>query len=183
MKNISIFIILFQLSFISLGQDTIILNDKKELDNIIRQTFRFQTEQLNYKIRTDIDSIFKRFDFTGNQFECEYYFKFLIDLDSCGNIVNCSTLNKDINIDILIDFTNEIANYFKKSHWKISSFSDCFEPNYLFTSTIVGFETYCDSKDVQFLFPLEYLKQNKVYTFKNEDKNIYFNGFKNYCER
>ncbi len=182
MKLFSIFIILFQLSFISLAQDTIVLSDKKELDNIIRQTFRHQTELLNNDIRKDIDSIFKQFDFTGDQFECEYYFKFLIELDSCGSIVNCTTLNKFTTKDILSDFTNQISNYFKKSQWTILSFSDCFESNYLFTATIIGFETYCDSKDVQFLYPAEYKRQKKVYKLKINDKNIYFNGFKSYCD-
>lgn len=183
MKYISLFIILFQLSFFSISQDTIVLSDKKELDNIIRHSFRFQTELLNNVIRKDIDSIFKQFDFTGDQFECEYFFKFLIDLDSCGSVVNCTTLNKFKTKEILSDFTNQISNYFKKSQWRIPSFSDCLETNYLFTSTIVGFETYCDSKDVQFLYPSEYSNQHKVYKLIDASKNIYFNGFINYCEK
>lgn len=164
------------------AQDTILFKNRKEYHDNIYYAFNYSVEGLNESIQSKIKSTFEKYDLTGPEYDCEYHFTYGIDLDSCGNILDCST-NDKFTDENLINFSTQCRAIIENSDWKIPNSVQSMDSSYFFEGFVITFWTSCEPSEVIFdKKPVERNEKFCVYGYQDGDKFFYFNGFKIGCD-
>ncbi len=164
-------------------QDTLVFSNRAVFDQHIGYWFMDVANQFTPQIKEEIDSIYKTYDFFGDNYRCQDGFEFKLDYDSCGTIIGCSLPNRLLTGELL-DFLNEVCSVMTNSHEQILNRITLIDTTYIFQTSIVSFATFCDPPEV--IFSPDYLDPSipvkKVVVLKSEDTEVIFEGFKKGCE-
>ena len=192
MNKLILFILLVITNFIY-GQDTVLIENRGEFDQMISYSFFGYTEELNPKLKKEIDSVFRTYNFEKPEYDCQYPFYYILDLDSCGYILDCipgknlskRSKNRD---NYIATFEDEVRSIVLKSNWQINNMVILPDSIYRFQKTSFSFEISCDPPEV--IFVEDYIYEDKdniprtpvIFTFPSKEGLIYFDGFKKGCQ-
>lgn len=164
------------------AQDTIKFDNRGEFNQYVRYSYSEHNSSLNIEIRSKVDSVFKKYDFTGNEYSCNYQFIFYIESDSCGKISNCEPAISNERIGLLKKFEKEVCNMILLSKTRMLNKVILSDSVYYFKNAIFSFMLDCDLESVDFYRLSENKKiDDYIFVFKNEDEEIIFDGFKIGC--
>jgi hypothetical protein len=165
------------------GQDTLNFDSRVKFNQYIGYSFTDASNQLTPHLRNKVDSVFKTYDFNGEEYPCEYGFHVLLELDACGVIDTCSPGRGITEIGRFPEFINEVCLAVANSDAQLPNKVILQDSTYIFQKTIFTFEISCEPDEVIFIdFSDERLIGNKVLIFKEEKNTIIFSGFKKGCE-
>lgn len=185
MKNSLCVFIFLLLNKSSFGQDTaIVYHDWTEFQNTIGYMYHDQTNCLKNDLRTQIDSIFTRYDFTGPEYACQYRFSFVLDLDSCGYAVNCtSNVQKENTLPHIAAFSREICRMLLNSNMRIKNTVALSDTSYWMRSAYFQFETSCEPPEILYADDLySGSTSSHLLLFRDEREETYFSGFRYGCD-
>ncbi len=131
------------------SQDTLVFNNRAEFNRFIEYSFTDAVNQLTPQIKNKIDSIFKTYDFSGEEYRCQYGFGVIVDFDTCGIINNCLPGNND-ETGKLPEFINEVCLAVANSNIQIPNKIIFEDTTYIFQSAIFTFEISCDPDEIIF---------------------------------
>lgn len=173
-----IFLMLFCLNaFSGISQDTIETKNRREFDKLIQYTFLENTGGLNPVLRKKIKREFKRYDFTKKEYNCQYVFDYIIELDSLGNIKNCKQIGR-YNDSALNEFSEAVISIIKKSSYHVANWIYLEDTSYCIETVQFSFEMSCEPRELIFkISQNEESRKRYVLCTRYDGKINCFSGF------
>lgn len=164
-------------------QDTIVLKNRKEFNQLIQYRFLDETGGLTPVMRKRIEKKFKKFDFSDNQYKCQYLFDYIIELDSTGYIKKCKQLGSFADSQ-LNEFSNGVVNIIINSKYQFPNRVNLVDTNYYIGTVQLTFELSCDPRELVFRISQNETSESRYVLYvKDEEKNIYFSDFSKYTAK
>lgn len=167
----------------SFGQDSLlhVFSNRGKFETYLGYLYHDCTNNMTPELRSNVDSIFKRYDFSDHQYRCQYRFGFIAELDSCGRIWDCYPGKGNHSEGDLGPFQQDICKMILQSNAQISNWVITEDTTYLIDAALFFFDTSCDPDEVIFQDTTD-AAWNHKYLLKNEEEEIHFNGFQTICE-
>jgi hypothetical protein len=183
LKRWLLIVVFFVLNNYAIGQDTIRVDNKSKLNEIVRQGYNNHTDGMTEKIRFQVDSLFRKFDFSTSEYECEYLFMFIVDLDSCGYVQNCDYGNDNYGKKNITLFVDGVRSIILNSNWHIQNVAVLPDTTFYFNRRLVQFRIICDPSEIEYLeSSYRLIDHSLVLALSLEGVIYYFDGFKFGCE-
>ncbi|UKN03724.1 hypothetical protein K6119_09495 [Paracrocinitomix mangrovi] len=171
------------LSQTTFAQDTIAIPTQKDFNDVRWMSFMEITEAVEAEQRKKVEAIFKKYDFSGPEYDCNYHFTFMLDLDSCGKVKACrAAIDNKCYQGKLLDLQNEFYQLFLTETKPIANYCLINGKDEFYTNVIISFEISCDPDEVIFFEDETYISAGAIFKYDGADGPIYFKGFSFYCE-
>lgn len=178
-------LIIQSLSFMTFGQnrDTVDYNNRIEFDRFIGYSFMNSTESLTSSIREKVNTIFDKYDFSGDEFDCQYRFGLIVDLDSCGFITNCNIGQNNVD-NRFGSFLSDVCSVIVNSKCQLQNAVQLSDTSYIYNSTIFIFEFDCTSDGIIFNNSADegISTAYPVFRLKSKENVFFFDGFTTLCD-
>jgi hypothetical protein len=163
------------------SQDTVYFDNKGQFYQFIKYGFMDSYWLMPRKLTKQIKSVYKTIDFSRSEIACQNRFGFLVDLDSCGVIINSRPLKNKIDYPELAMFEKEVNSIIQKSQWQIDNIAELKDTIFVFTQLFIFVETSCDPDEI-LIAPKDWSPEMiNILAYRKEDELIVFDYFKNRC--
>ncbi len=157
--------------------DTVTFNNQIQFNECIYRCFRDYTRHLDASIQKKIDSVYQTYDFTGDEYDCQYRFSFLVELDSCGKIIRCNPGNNK-KFGQLEKFEKEVSILVEESNALFNNVVSYGDTSYIMDKTLFIFEIACDPYEVIYDYLDLVILKNVVNILEVDGEKKIFDGFK-----
>lgn len=177
--------LLFLLPFIThivFGQqDTLVLDIREDLDQIIQYSFQLENSNLTPFLQNEISKCVSNYGFKKESYQDSYVISLNMKLDSCGSLLKCKSLKhrgrngKEIN-----NLSKKIAKLISKIGYSVKNRVCLSDKTYTLNYYVLYINIYPQLKEVSFEDPNSpTLKEGRVVKIKEENAFFIFNGFDN----
>jgi hypothetical protein len=168
----------FLIPIIANSQNIITVNTWSDFEFAIQIEFFRSSSGLNQEIQNKIKKEFRKYNFSGKKYNCEYSYNYLIYLDSCGQFESVKLL-KPYSDKKLKKFGTEVEKIISNSGIKILNNVHLIDTSYVFKDGFLfKFNTSCEPKELIFFEEPRKKEEIPIIIFKiNELETIYFKDF------
>lgn len=182
-KSVLLFLIQLVCSFLfAQNRDTVDFASRSEFNQFVDYDFMESSGGLTCEIRKKVRAIYKKYDFTGNEYDCQYRFDFLVELDSCGNILNCSNSNNSRLKGDLLKFEEEVRAMIVESKEQLFNQVVLSDITYFYSATIFVFDISCSPDEIIFNNNNNEKSDQKKRVYRFMKDSVIFTDFVN-CQR
>lgn len=167
--------------YIGISQDTLIMLTPSDLYQNVSYAFMDLSGGLCSTIREDVDSIFHTYDFSGKEYDCQYFLSFLIELDSCGRITSCKPSEKSNYPSKVSEFGQEVQSLITASNCTLQNTVQIGDSVIDYHATLFAIEISCDPDEVLFPYYIDPVN-TRILAYRDEYEVLIFSGFQNRCE-